>query len=104
MAETVLAIAEQHSGQLNRVSLETVAAAQAIAQQMGWQVEIAVLGSGIAAVAQQLAAFQTAKVYALESPQLARYTADAYTHALRSFLSTPRPHRRVRRWELRRLC
>ena len=91
MAETVLAIAEQHSGQLNRVSLETVAAAQAIAQQMGWQVEVAVLGSGIAAVAQQLAAFQAAKVYALESPQLARYTADAYTHALRSFLSTHTP-------------
>ena len=91
MAETVLAIAEQHSGQLNRVSLETVAAAQAIAQQMGWQVEVAVLGSGIAAVAQQLAAFQTAKVYALESPQLAHYTADAYTHALRSFLSTHTP-------------
>ncbi len=91
MAETVLAIAEQHSGQLSRVSLETVAAAQAIAQQMGWQVEVAVLGSGIAAVAQQLAAFQTTGVYALESPQLAHYTADAYTHALRSFLSTHTP-------------
>jgi electron transfer flavoprotein alpha subunit len=88
MADTVLAIAEQHSGQLSRISLETVAAAQAIAKQMGWQVELAVLGSDVTAAAQDLAAFQSARVYALASPRLERYTADGYTHALRTFLAT----------------
>ncbi len=88
MAETVLAIAEQHSGRLNRVSLETVAAAQAIAAQMGWQVELAVLGSDPNAAAQELAACQAAKVYALTSPRLEPYTADGYTHALRTFLAS----------------
>ena len=87
MAETILVIAEQHSGQLNRVSLETVAAAQSIAKDTGWSVEIAVLGSGIGGVAQELAAKQAAKIHALESPQLAAYTADAYIHALREFLA-----------------
>ncbi len=91
MADTLLVIAEQHAGQLNRVSLETVTAAQAIAKDNGWQLEIVVLGSGIAAVAQELATRNAAKVYALESLQLAAYTSDAYVHALREFLTTHKP-------------
>ena len=44
MAETILVIAEQREGKLNRVSLETVAGAQALAKQTGWTVEAAVVG------------------------------------------------------------
>ena len=88
MAEMILVIAEQHAGHLNRVSLETVAAAQAIAKDIGGTVEIAVLGSEMATAAQELASKQAAKLYALTSPQLAAYTADAYVHTLREFLAT----------------
>ena len=91
MAETILVVVEQQAGKLNRVSLETVAAAQAIAKDTGWQVEIAVLGSGIGAVAQELATKKAAKVYAIESPQLAAYTSDAYVYVLREFLKTHTP-------------
>ncbi len=39
MADTILVIAEQREGKLNRVSLETITAAQAIAAETGWTVE-----------------------------------------------------------------
>ncbi|HEX4020502.1 MAG TPA: electron transfer flavoprotein subunit alpha/FixB family protein [Acidobacteriaceae bacterium] len=91
MAETILVVVEQQAGKLNRVSLETIAAAQSIAKDTGWQVEIAILGQDIGAVAQELAKRKAAKVYAIESPQLATYTSDAYVYALREFLKTHTP-------------
>ncbi len=91
MPETILVLAEQQQSKLNRVSLETVAAAQAIAKETGWQVEIAVLGHDIAATAEELAGNKAARVYAIESPQLAAYTSDAYVHVLKEFLAGRQP-------------
>ena len=51
MADTILVIAEQREGKLNRVSMETIAAAQAIAAETGATVEAALFGSGIAGIA-----------------------------------------------------
>jgi electron transfer flavoprotein alpha subunit len=87
MPETILVVVEQQQAKLNRVSLETIAAAQAIAKETGWQVEIAVLGHHIAAIAEELAGKKAAKVYAIESPQLAAYTSDGYVHVLKEFLA-----------------
>ncbi len=87
MPETILVVVEQQQAKLNRVSLETIAAAQAIAKDPGWQVEIAVLGHHIAAIAEELAGKKAAKVYAIESPQLAAYTSDGYVHVLKEFLA-----------------
>ena len=83
MAETILVVAEQREGKLNRVSFETIAAAQQIAKHTGWTVEVVVPGSGIAALAQEMAAKSVAKVYALEAASLAAYTSDAYVFALK---------------------
>jgi electron transfer flavoprotein alpha subunit len=91
MPETILVVVEQQQSKLNRVSLETIAAAQAIAKETDWQVEIAVLGHDIAAIAQELATKKAAKVYAIESPQLAAYTSDAYVHVLKEFLAGKQP-------------
>jgi electron transfer flavoprotein alpha subunit len=91
MPETILVLVEQQQSKLNRVSLETIAAAQSIAKDTGWLVEIAVLGNGIGPIAEELAAKKAAKVYALESPQLAAYTSDAYVHVLKEFLAGKQP-------------
>jgi electron transfer flavoprotein alpha subunit len=91
MADTILVLVEQQQCTLNRVSFETIAGAQAIAKDTGWQVEIAILGNGIGAIAAELATRESAKVYAIESPQLAVYTADAYVHVLKEFLSSRQP-------------
>ena len=93
MADTILVIAEQREGKLNRVSFETIAAAQAIAAETGAQVEAAVFGSGsgISAIAQELAGKKVAKVYAIESPKLAKYEPDGVVAALKAFIQQKQP-------------
>lgn len=91
MSDTILVLVEQQQNALNRVSFETIAAAQAIARDTGWTIEVAVLGNNVGAIAAELAGKQAAKIYAIESPQLAVYTSDAYVHVLKEFLSTRQP-------------
>lgn len=91
MAETILVVAEQREGKLNRVSWETVAAAQAIAAETGATVEAAVFGSGIAGIAGEIAGKKLAKVYAIESPALARYEPDGVVAALKAFIQQRQP-------------
>jgi electron transfer flavoprotein alpha subunit len=86
MADTILVIVEQRDGKLNRVSWETIAAAQAIASQTGWTLEAAVVGSGVAAIAGEVAAKKLAKVYDVESARLEPYTPDAFAYSLQEFL------------------
>src|SRR5208282_1353965 len=86
MADTILVIVEQREGKLNRVSWETITAGQAIAAQTGWTLEGAVVGSGVAAIASEIAAKKVAKVYAIESARLEPYTPDAFAHGVQEFL------------------
>src|SRR5271170_7032021 len=86
MADTILVIVEQREGKLNRVSWETIAAGQAIAAQTGWPLEAAVVGSGVSAIASEVAAKKVAKVYDVESPRLEPYTPDAFVRGLKEFL------------------
>jgi electron transfer flavoprotein alpha subunit len=91
MAETILVVAEQREGKLNRVSLETIAAAQAIAAETGWTVEAAVFGNGVSSIAGELAGKKLAKVYDIESPKLARYEPDGTVAALKAFIQEKKP-------------
>ena len=84
--DTILVIVEQREGKLNRVSWETIAGGQAIAAQTGWALEAAVIGSGVASVASEVAEKKVAKVYAVESARLEPYTPDAFAHGLQEFL------------------
>jgi electron transfer flavoprotein alpha subunit len=91
MANSILVVVEQREGKLNRVSWETVTAAQTIAAETGWTIEAAVFGIGIASIAAEVAAKKLAKVYAIESPKLARYTPDGTVAALKQFIQQKQP-------------
>jgi len=91
MPDTLLVLIEQREGKLNRVSWETLAGAQALARESGWTLEAAVAGYGLGEIAKEVAAKKVAKVYALESPHLKRYTPDGYTLALKQFVSRRQP-------------
>ena len=91
MSDTILVVVEQREGKLNRVSWETITAAQAIAADTGWPLEAAVAGSGIAGIAGEVAGKKVGKVYAIESPQLGKYTPDSYAAALKQFLTARQP-------------
>jgi electron transfer flavoprotein alpha subunit len=91
MPETILVIAEQRDGKLNRVSWETLAAGQAIAAETGWALEAAVAGDEVSALANEIAGKKLAKVYHIESPALNPYTADAFSSGLKQFLTSKQP-------------
>src|SRR5271165_5066515 len=91
MADRILVVAEQREGKLNRVSLETVAAAQAIGKETGWPVEVALPGYHTTAPAQELAGRKVGKVYDLQAPSLEAYTSDAYVSALKQLISSQQP-------------
>ena len=79
----ILVVAEQREGKLNRASWEAIAAAQ----QAGDQIKVAILGAGIDAVADELAAAESAEVIVVDDPALKEYTADGYVQALSALLS-----------------
>jgi electron transfer flavoprotein alpha subunit len=91
MPDTILVITEQREGKLNRASWETITAGQAIAAATGWTLEAAVIGSGVAAFAAEIAAKKVAKVYAVESAKLEPYTPDAFAAALKQFIASKQP-------------
>ena len=83
----ILVIAEQRDGKLNRASWEAIAAAQ----QAGAPVKVAVLGSGLDAVAEEVAAADVAEVIVVEAPALAHYTSDGYVAALSTLVGQEQP-------------
>jgi electron transfer flavoprotein alpha subunit len=84
---SILVIAEQRDGTLNRATWEAIAAAQ----QAGGPVKIAVPGSGVGAVAAELSAADVAEVILVESSALAGYTADGYVAALAQVVGAEQP-------------
>ncbi len=84
---SVLVIAEQRDGTLNRASWETIAAAQ----PTGLPVKVAVLGAGIGSVATELAAASVAEVVTIDQPALEIYTADGYVLALTAVIEQEQP-------------
>ncbi len=89
---SILIVAEQRAGAWNRMSFETVAAAQQIGKELGQPVEAAVLGKGVSALAGELAARQFDKVHAVEHDLLEHYTPDAYSIALRQLIAKLNPY------------
>ncbi len=91
MPDTILVVVEQREGKLNRVSWETLAAGQSLAAETGWDLEAAVVGSGVADLAAEVAGKKVAKVYAIESAKLEPYTPDAFAAGLKQFLGQKQP-------------
>jgi electron transfer flavoprotein alpha subunit len=87
----ILLITEQRDGKWNKVSFETLAAAQQIAKQSNSSLSGAVLGKGTALLAEELADSQLNEVLLVEHELLGNYTPDAYTIALRQVVEIIKP-------------
>ncbi len=81
----VLVVMEQRGGVLNRMSMEALAAGQALAAMVGGECSAAVLGTGGVAVS------GVAKVYSVEHALLKDYTADGYVIALEQLVKKLAP-------------
>ena len=84
----ILVVAEQRDGKLNRATLETVAAAQALAG--GDPIKAVVLGQSVGAVAQELAD-TVSEVLLVEHATLASYTPDAFATAVQQVVASAKP-------------
>ena len=91
MSDEILVFAEHQEGKLVRPTWEALAAGQALAQDVGGPIVAVVLGSSPAGLASELAAAEVGEILSVESPQLADYTADGYTLALREVIEKRQP-------------
>ena len=85
----ILVVAEQRGGTLDRATWEAIAGAQQL-MSVG-PLAIAVIGSGVTAVAAELAAADVHQVVSVDHPALERYTPDAYTVALEQLVGKLSP-------------
>jgi electron transfer flavoprotein alpha subunit len=87
----ILVVTEQREGMWNKVSFETLAAAQQIAGEAGGELSVAVMGKGVGALAEEVAAKKLAEVLLIEHDLLERYTPDGFTLALRQVIAAEKP-------------
>ena len=80
MSNGILVFIETRGGIVNKSSLEAIAAAQTLGAQLQQSVTAGVLGNESAA--QEIAAYDLAKVIHARNDKLADYTPDAYADAL----------------------
>jgi len=87
----ILLITEQREAKWNKVSFETLAAAQQIAAQAKGTLSAVVMGQGVAALADEIAASQVDEVLLVENPLLEKYTPDGYSLALKQVIAQAKP-------------
>lgn len=91
MAQEILVYVETQSGKLTRPAWEAIAAGQRLGEDLGAPLAAVILGSGLASVAQEVAAAEVQEVLSVDSPLLADYTADGYAAALAEVIKTRPP-------------
>jgi electron transfer flavoprotein alpha subunit len=87
----ILVISEQRQGKWNNASFETLAAAQQIAKDTSSTVSALILGKGVSALADELAAKNVAEVLRVEHDLLEAYTPDGYCLALKQVIDYAKP-------------
>ncbi|MBI3247997.1 MAG: electron transfer flavoprotein subunit alpha/FixB family protein [Deltaproteobacteria bacterium] len=78
----VLVFAEHQKGKFPKSTLIAVQAGKEAASKLGGNCLAAVLGSGVDALAQEIAGYGVTKALAADDPALANYLADAYAATL----------------------
>src|SRR5713101_399265 len=91
MSNGILVFIEHKAGVLNKTSLEAIVAAQKLAGDTGQKATAVVLGSGAQTLAQEIAAYDLAKVVNVDHPHLAEYTPDAYAAAMEQVVRASEP-------------
>ncbi len=88
----VLVVLEQYEGSWNKISLEALAAGQRLASRLELECRAAVLGQAVGPLAAELARKKLGKVYRVEHPLLASYTADGYVLSLEQLTKQAAPN------------
>jgi electron transfer flavoprotein alpha subunit len=87
----ILVVTELRQGKWNNTSFETLVAAQHIAKDTSSTVSAAVIGKGVSAFADELAAKNVAEVLMVEHDLLDAYTPDGFCVALKQVVESAKP-------------
>ncbi len=82
MAQGVLVLAEQFEGRFRKMAFEVLSEGKRLADALGAPLTGVVLGSGVEAMAGELANYGPDRILVGDDPALADYTTDAYTNVL----------------------
>ncbi len=82
MTSTIITFAEQRGGKLRRPSLEAVSEARRLAGSLGASVATVLIGSGDAALCDELAAYGADRVHVFDDAGLSQYATESYAAAL----------------------
>ena len=88
MPQGVIALTEQRNGRFRKVSYEVVSEGRRIADGLGGPLTAVVIGSGVAALGDEIKAYGPDTVVVLDAPELADYRTDAYTNVLSAWLAS----------------
>src|SRR3954464_14215582 len=87
----VLAVLEQRDGKLHKMALESLAASQLVASELGIPLFAALLGAGANDAAQAIAGYKLDGIHVIDPQLLATYTPDGYTLSLRQLIEKYQP-------------
>jgi electron transfer flavoprotein alpha subunit len=91
MAQGVMVIAEQRSGEIHKISFEVVSEGRRLADALGQNLTAVLLGTGVKDKAAVLAQYGADKIVAADDPELENYTADGYVPLIAEIVRTEDP-------------
>lgn len=91
MSKNVFVIAEQRDGKIMKVSYELIGKARELANDLGPDVVAVLMGSGVEAVAGDLAKAGADKVIVVDDPMLAEYVTEPYAKATTAVIKANDP-------------
>ncbi len=91
MAQGVWTIAEQRDGELRKITYEIVSEGRRLADAMGQDLTVILLGSNIKDKAAELGQYGADKVLVADDPRLEAYTTDAYVAVISELAKANEP-------------
>jgi electron transfer flavoprotein alpha subunit len=82
----ILVFVEARDGALKKPSLEALSLGRELAGAAGGEAHALLIGSGVEALAPEVAKYGAAKVHVIDSAELALYTGDGYAAAMESVI------------------
>lgn len=87
----VFVFAQQVDNELSGIALELIGEGKNLAKDLGTEVTAVLVGSGVKALADELAAYGADKVILVDDPELKEYRTEPYAHALSSVIEKYKP-------------
>jgi len=92
MADTsILVFVEQRDGRLKKAAVEAVSEGRRLADQLGAELHLALLGSGLDSLAGDLAGRGADRLHTADHPELQYYSAEGYSHVLAGMIEQISP-------------